>query len=467
MRPLTLLLLTTLAQVPSLAADPTWPQFRGPLSNPTAPNGRLPDHWSTTQNVEWSTPIPGRGWSSPIVAGSQIFLTAAVTDGPSKQPQMGTDYSNQYTAELRKQGLSAQEAFEKVRARDKELPHEVMLHYFLYCLDLKTGAIQWKKEFYAGRPPGGRHRKNSFTSETPVTDGKLVYVYAENLGIWAYTRSGKLRWHIDQPALPMFNEFGTGGSAVLHRNSLIVLSDNEKQQFLAAYDKHTGQELWRTNRDIKDPKAPRRSGWTTPYLWAHPLRTEIVTVGPGSTISYDLEGKELWRLNAMSYLTVPSPFAYEGMLYVDAGVSRGLFAVKPGASGDISLPDNETSNTFVAWSNPRAGTYIPTPVAYQGALYVLYDKGIFARFDLKTGQQTYKTRIDPAGAGDFTTSPWAYNGKIFCLNEEGKTFVIKAGETYELLHVNPLEEMALATPALVGDRLLVRTDSRLYSVRRK
>jgi len=152
------------------------------------------------------------------------------------------------------------------RGSSDELPHEVMLHYFLYCLDLKTGAIQWKQEFYTGRPPEGHHRKNSFTSETPVTDGKLIYIYDENLGIWAYDRNGKLRWNTKQPALPMFNEFGTGGSAVLHGEILIVLSDNEKQQFLAAYDKQTGKELWRTNRDSKDPKAPRRSGWTTPFL---------------------------------------------------------------------------------------------------------------------------------------------------------------------------------------------------------
>lgn len=451
----------------SAAADPTWPQFRGPDSNPTAPDGKLPDRWSATENVEWTAKIPGRGWSSPIVAGNTIFLTAAVTEGKSKQPQRGTDYSNEYTAELLQQGLSRQEAFDKVRERDKELPHEVMLHYFLYCLDLRTGAIAWKKEFFAGRPPGGRHRKNSFTSETPVTDGEMVYIYAANLGVWAYDLDGNEAWKMRLEALPMFNEFGTGGSSALHGNRLLILSDNEKQQFIAAYDKKTGKQLWRTDRDVKDVKQPRKSGWTTPFIWSNKLRTEIVTVGPGIAISYDLEGKELWRMSGMSYLTVPSPFAHDGMLYIDAGVSRGLYAIKPGAAGDISLEDESKSNDFVAWSDPRAGTYIPTPLAYQGGLYVLYDKGILARFDLRTGKQTYKTRIDPAGAGDFTTSPWAYNGKIFCLSEEGKTFVIKAGETYELLHVNALEEMALATPAIVGERLLVRTDSLLYSIRSK
>jgi len=451
----------------AFAADPIWPQFRGPDANPIAPDGKLPEKWSTKQNVEWSIAVPGRGWSSPIVTGNKIFITTAVTEGKSKPPQMGTDYSNEYVAELQKQGLKMPEIMAKLNERDIEMPNEVMLHYFLYCLDLKTGSTIWKQEFFTGRPPGGRHRKNSFASETPVTDGENVYVYIGNLGLWAYDLKGKQLWNTKLEANPVYLEFGTGGSAALHGNRLLILNDNEKQQFIAAFDKKTGKQLWRTDRDVKDPKAPRKSGWTTPFIWTNKIRTEVVTIGPGVCVSYDLEGKELWRMSGMSVVTAPSPFAYDGMLYLDSGQGRPVYAIKPGATGDISLKDEDRSNEYVAWSEPRAGTYITTPVAYQGGLYVLYDKGLLARFDLKTGKQTYKTRIDPAGAGDFTTSPWAYNGKIFCLNEEGKTFVIKAGDTYELLHVNALEEMALATPAIVGDRLLVRTDGHLYSIRNK
>jgi outer membrane protein assembly factor BamB len=163
---------------------------------------------------------------------------------------------------------------------------------------------------------------------------------------------------------------------------------------------------------------------------------------------------------------VPSPFAYEDLLIVDGGQGRTLFAVRAGAAGDISLKDEETSNASVAWSVPRAGTYIPTPVAYDGALYVLYDKGILARFDAKTGAMSYKERLDPE-AGAFTSSPWAYDGKIFCLSEEGKTFVVAAGKTFQLLHTNALGDMALATPAIAGERLLVRTEKALFALRQK
>jgi len=163
---------------------------------------------------------------------------------------------------------------------------------------------------------------------------------------------------------------------------------------------------------------------------------------------------------------IPTPFAYDGMLYINAGRGRSLFAIRPGAKGDISLGKDQTSNSFVAWSQERAGTYLPSSLAYEGGVYSLTETGILTRFDAKTGKQTYKTRIDPTATA-FTTSPWAYNGKLFCLSEEGQTFVIAAGEEFKLLHVNDLDDMALASPALVGERLLIRTEHRLYSIRRQ
>ncbi len=456
-----------------LAADltPTWPQFRGPAANPVGTNPQLPGKWSKTENVEWSTEVPGRGWSSPIVTANKIFLTTAITDGPSKKPQTGTEYSNEYAAELIKKGLSEKEMVEQITARDFELPAEVMLHYFLYCYDLKTGAVTWKKEFYTGHPPGGRHRKNSFTSETPVTDGKLVYVYISNLGLWAFDLKGKQIWKTPIEANPIYLNFGTGGSTALQGNQLLLVSDNQKQQYAAAFDKRTGKQLWRSNRDLgpkdKGPEMSMRSGWATPFIWTNSQRTEMVTVGPGTAVSYDLEGKELWRLSGMAVTPVPSPFSYEGMLYIDGGRGRPLFAIRQGASGDISLAKDETSNAFVAWTEARGGTYLPTPVAYQGALYSLTETGILSRIDAKSGKVSYRSRLDK-DAGFFTSSPWAYNGKIFCLSEEGKTFVVSATpDKFELLGANALDEMAQASPAMVGDRLLIRTETRLYSIRGK
>jgi outer membrane protein assembly factor BamB len=337
----------------------------------------------------------------------------------------------------------------------------------LYCLNLETGAVTWKQEFYAGHPPGGRHRKNSFTSETPVTDGAFVYVYVGNLGLFAYDLNGKQVWKTSLEANPIYLDFGTGGSAALHGNRIVIVSDNQKHQFIAAFDKTNGKMLWRTDRELKAQGiANMRSGWTTPFVWTNKIRSEIVTIGPGVAVSYDMEGKELWRLSGITPTPAPSPFSYDDLLYVDGGQGRPLFAIRAGATGDISLGKTENSNEYVVWSQDRAGSYITTPLAYDGGMYVLFDKGIVARFDAKTGKQSYKARIDP-DAWAFTSSPWAYNGQIFCQSEEGKTYAIAAGETFKLLRVNSLDEMALASPAIVGDRLLVRTETRLYSIRRR
>lgn len=444
-------------------APPEWPGFRGPVSNPAATNSRLPEQWSATSNIEWATPIPGLGWSSPIVAGKNIFLTSVTTDGKAKQPQAGSTYSNDYIAELSKQGLKGKELLDRLNARDFEMPNEVSVHYFLYSLDLDSGRVNWKREFHAGRPPGGRHRKNSFCSETPITDGKRVYVYINNLGLFAYDLKGNQVWNTPLESFPTILEFGTGSSPVLVDDLIVVVNDNEKQQFIAAFNRNTGKQVWRTNRSIHVEGSDRQTGWSTPFIWKTPARTEIVTVGPGIAISYDLEGKEIWRLGGMSAMPIPSPFAHGGLLYLNGGTNKPVVAIRPGASGDLTTPDGAKLNEFVAWVQPKAGTYLPTELAYEGGLYVLTHTGILTRFDLKTGIQSYKARVGEGG--EFTSSPWAYNGKVFFLNEEGRTFVVRAGDKFELIGSNDLGEMALATPAIVGDRLILRTEKQIYSIR--
>ena len=456
-------LFATSAQAQNLA----WPQFRGPESNPVGTHAKLAEHWSKTDNVEWSQEIPGRGWSSPIVTGGKVYLTSVTTDGKSKPPQTGTEYSNEYVAEMQKQGLSMQEIIKRVTERDIELPNEVNVHYLLYCLDLKSGKVEWSREFHKGPPASGRHRKNSFVSETPVTDGKFIYVYVTNLGLYAFDLKGKPVWNTPIEPLPIYLDLGAGSSPALAGDLVVILNDNQKQQYIAAFDKKTGKQVWRSDRDLGGSTQPvQRSGWSTPFVWKHPERTEIVAVGPEVVVSYDMAGKELWRLKGLSGTPVPTPFAYEGLLYVNGGRGRALYAIDPRAKGDISLKEGQTSNEYIVWSQPRAGTYLPSSVAYNGYIYSLTETGILSRFETKTGKQTYKTRIDPAATA-FTTSPWAYNGKLFCLSEEGQTFVVTTGDEFKLSHVNQLDDFTQASPALVGERLLIRTEHRLYSIRRK
>jgi len=447
-------------------ASSNWPRFRGPESMPVSDHPDLPDSWSKTENVEWVADVPGVGWSSPIVWGRKIFMTAATSEGPMKQPSLGTDFSNEYIAELRAEGLPPDEVNERLYARDREMPYEIVIRLNLYCYDLETGELLWERQIYRGNPRGGRHRKNSYASETPVTDGKNVYVYFTHHGLFAYDLDGKQVWTTPLEPHQTIRDFGTGASPALHGDRLFVLNDNEDQGFLAAFDKHSGKELWRKLRTVG---ARRKTGWSTPFVWENDLRTEIVTLGPGAVTSYGLDGSELWHMNRMAVVAIQSPFAWNGLLYVTSGSSGGenkpIAAIRPGGTGDITPPERENDNDYVVWYNRLAGgTYLPTPVIYDGALYVLYEKGIFARYDAETGERIYRSRIAP-GAAAFVASPWAYDGKIFALNEEGDTFVIEAGEGYRLLRVNSLEDWAMASPAIVGDRLLIRTQNHLYSIR--
>jgi outer membrane protein assembly factor BamB len=443
-----------------------WPRFRGPHSIPVSDNPKLPDRWSTTENVEWVAEVPGVGWSSPIVWGGKVFLTSATSEQKMKQPSLGTDFSNDYIAELRAEGLSPEEVNERLFARDRELPHEIVISLMVFCYDLETGTKLWEHQIYRGHPLGGRHRKNSFASETPVTDGEHVFVYFTHNGLFAYDFEGKQAWATPLEPHQTSRDFGTGASPALHKDRLFILNDNEDQGFIAAFDKRTGKELWRKNRTIE---ARRKTGWATPFVWENGLRTEVVTSGPGVIISYDLNGNELWQMKRMSGSPIQTPFAWDGLLYVTSGSSGGqnkpLAAIRPGGSGDITPAEGEDKSDHVAWYDRRAGgTYLPTPLIYDDALYVLTEKGIFSRHDPKTGERVYRSRVAP-GAAAFTTSPWAYNGKVFVTGEEGTTYVIEAGRSYRLLGTNQLDDWTLASPAIVGDRLLIRTQSRLYSIR--
>ena len=367
-----------------LANDDVWPQFRGANANPVAENANLPQRWSINDNVEWSTEIPGRGWSSPVVSGGFVFLTTTLTEGESKLPQTGTEFSNDYVRELTEQGLSQEEILEKVTNRDIELPAEVNLEYVLYCLELETGKIVWHRTYHKGKPQGGRHRKNSFTSETPVTDGKHVFVYSTGLGIFAFDFAGNQIWSQPLEAHPIYLEFGTGSSPVLVDDRLIILNDNQEKCTLSAWNKNTGEKLWEVSRDsFPERQSPLiKSCWVTPYVWKNSMRTEIIAPGALKVTSYDLDGNELWEMQGMGMGLAASSFAVGDNLLVNGGRGRPIYCIKPGAAGDISLQPSEETNEYVVWSRPRAGTYIPTPVAYDGALYVLSDNGILARLDL-------------------------------------------------------------------------------------
>jgi outer membrane protein assembly factor BamB len=425
---------------PVLAGEDNWPQFRGSRSG-VGEATNLPDRWSPTQNVAWKTAIPGKGWSSPIVWGDRIFLTAVVSDQDTKLPR---------------KGLYIQDVLGKVMPGEHQ--------WKVYCLDWKTGKILWEKTAHKGKPTSTVHVKNSYASATPVTDGKRVYAYFGNVGLYCYDMKGKELWSHPLGTYKTEMGWGPAASPVAHKGRVFVVNDNDEKSFLVAVPFQGGKEAWRVSRAEK-------SNWATPLIWKNSVRTEIVTAGKGKVRSYGLDGKLLWEFGGMSSITIPTPSAQGDLLYVSSGYvgdfwQRPIFAIRPGAAGDISLKKDEKSNKYIAWYLKFAGPYNPSPVVYDGYLYVLYDRGMVSCFDAKTGKEVYKRQRLPGGSA-FTASPVAAAGKVYCLSEDGDTYVLEAGPKFKVIAKNGLDEMSLATPAVVRDSLLIRTATKLYRIRKE
>jgi outer membrane protein assembly factor BamB len=451
----------------SSAPPASWPGFRGPTADGHAGDALLPLTWSKTENVAWVTPIPGQGWSSPIVWNGRVYLTSAISSKPFKQPSPGI-YGNDFIAEMQAQGISSAEINRRVRARDNEIPEESgEIRYMAYALDAATGKLIWEREAFKGLPSGGRHRKNTYASETPVTDGERLYVsFGENVGLFCLSLDGDVLWKKQWPAQPIYLDFGTGSSPIVHGGRVYVLQDSQIESFLTALDAKTGQEIWRTPRTSA---VSYKSSWMTPYVWTNSVRTEIVTTGHSMVRSYDLDGKELWRLSTPGRVqSTPTPITLGDVLYTgfgaqDGNASRPVFAIKAGASGDISLKTGETSNGFVAWMQPRASPYTPSGMAIGNRVYLAHDTGIMGVYAGDTGVEIYKTRLGGIGH-TFSASPVSAGSRIYFADEDGVTIVLEAGDEYKELAHNDLGEMTLASPAVAGNSLFIRTESKLYRI---
>jgi outer membrane protein assembly factor BamB len=415
-----------------------WPQFRGPESSGVADDPKLPDSWSSTKNVVWKTGIPGSGWSSPVVWGDRIFLTSVVSTVAPEVPKKGLYFGG----------------------NRENIPTDEH-RWMVYAVDWKTGKIVWEREVQRGVPASSHHLKNTYASETPVTDGERVYAYFGNLGLFVFDVDGKPVWSQRWGPFRTRYGWGTAASPVLYKDRIYVVNDNDDQSFLAALDKRTGKQIWRVERD-------EASNWSTPYLWESERGPEIVTAGTRKVRSYDLDGHLLWELGGMSSIVIPTPFAQHGLLFLASGYVgddvRPVYAVRQGARGDISLKEGETTNASIAWYERQAGPYNPSPLVYGDYYYTLLDRGIMTCREARTGREVYgKQRIDPE-ASAFTASPWASNGKIFALSEDGDTFVMQAGPEFKVLGKNSLDEMCMATPATVRGNLIIRTATKLYRI---
>jgi outer membrane protein assembly factor BamB len=417
-----------------------WPSFRGANASGVADGQHPPVTWNgeAGQHLRWKTAIPGLGHCSPTVWGDRLYLTTAIGDPKA--------------------------TFKPGQYGDVDSVDDRSVHTWkVYAIDKASGRILWERTAAQGVPKIKRHLKGSQASPTTATDGKHVIAFFASEGLYCYDVDGSLLWKSDLGVLnsgwfyDSEYEWGFGSSPILFRDRVIVQCDIGKDSFIAAYRLTDGKQLWKT------PRAEIPS-WGTPTIVEGPERVELVTNATKFARGYDPEtGEELWRLAKQSEITVPTPIFGQGLIFVTSGYRpiQPLFAIRPGAQGEISLPPDKTTSEAIAWSSPRAGPYMPTPIVYGEHLYVCSNSGMLACFDAKTGKQLYRERLAPSSG--FTASPVAADGRLYFTSEEDGVYVVKAGPEFELLAINPMPEICMATPAIADGMIFVRSQHHVWA----
>lgn len=387
----------------------SWPSFRGPQAAGIAESQHLPDRWDGKkgENIVWQKRIPGLAHSSPIVWGPRIFVTSAVSSNPSATFRPGL--------------------YGDGDASDDRSQHRWMI----YAIDKRSGKILWERIAYESQPVDKRHIKSTYASSTPVTDGRIVVAWFGSQGVHAYDVNGNFLWKVDLGHLnigaydiPTF-EWGPASSPIIWNGLVILQYDTQADSFVLALNAESGETVWKTTRD-------ELPSWGTPNVAMTSAGPELVTNASHCIRTYDPRtGKELWRLGRSSKITAPTPIFGDDVFIVASGRApeRPIFAVRPGARGDLTLPDGETRSKAIVWSRTGRGSYMPTPLIYNGLLYVLGNNGVFD----------------------------AYNVLL----------VVAAGPEFRHIATNSMGELLMATPALSDGVMYVRSSASLFAIGRK
>jgi outer membrane protein assembly factor BamB len=459
-----------------------WPQFRG-ADQSGQTKSELPTEWSAEKNILWKVKIDGTGWSQPVIWGDKLFVTSAFAPNQPKPSQRGAGGGG---GRMRGPGGfgppgGAGRGGEAGKARgdnaEKGAPEgkrrgppggfpgpdgggrrgggtgpDVEYSFDVHCLDLATGKSLWKTTAVKRKPGFSTHGTNTYASETPVTDGERVYVVIGNVGLFAFDLAGKELWKHEFKVQPTMAGWGTGSSPVLDGDRLFIQNDTDGVSYLAAHDAKTGKQLWKIDRDEK-------TNWSTPFVWKHDGRIDLVVLGKGSIVGHDpATGKSLWELKGIGARCAATPIADGSMLYLGGGGgpqgNGPLMAVKGKADGK---PE-------VVWERERSGPSMASPILVDGRLWIFDQRGgVVTCFDAQTGKDIFpKDRLK--GAAGFTSSPWAAGGRIYATDDAGQTFVVESGSVLKVLATNKLDEMTWSSPAFAGGKIYFRTMEHLYCI---
>ena len=420
-----------------------WPRFRGPAGSGIADNQPVRTDWDAAsgRGILWKTPVPGIGHSSPVVWGDRVFISTAISSaaqGHYNPKDTGIDPSK-----------------------------DVAVHEWrVIALDKNTGRVAWSRTSHRGVPKVKRHVKATQANASPATDGRVVVVSFGSEGLYTYDMHGTLLWKQDlgildpgyagQPDL----QWGFATSPIIHGDLVILQCDIQANSFIVAFNVKDGTPAWRTSRD----EIP---AWSTPVIYQGKTRTELITSGSKYYRGYDpLTGRELWRLRDDTQVKVPSPVVANDLFFLSGGNPRGrdFYAVRPTAAGDISLTAEQERGPHIAWRKTRGSPYTPTPIVYEGLLYVCNDNGVLTVYEATTGAQIYTHRIGTTNS-TFSASPVAARGHLYLASEDGEVFVLKAGRSYQLVATNRMGEPLMATPAISDGMLIVRGQQHLFAVK--
>ena len=413
----------------------SWPQWRGPLATGVAPGADPPTAWSETRNVRWKVPIPGHGSASPIAWDDRVFVLTAAPVGE------GTPTRDGFFTRLRRRFTGAVGAGS-------------VLRFAILAIDRDDGRVVWERTAVTEQPHEGRHGTGSWSAPSAVTDGEVVCAFFGSRGLYCYDMNGTLLWDRDFGDMTIRLGFGEGASPALYGDVIIVVWDHQGQSFIAALDKTTGAERWRTDRE-------EETSWTTPLVVEHAGGAQVVTSATDRVRSYDVEtGRLVWEGEGVTLNAIPTPVAADGVVYLMSGY-RGnqLYAVDlDRARGDI------TGGDAVRWSLDRDTPYVPSPVLHDGILYFTKSNaGVLSAYDAESGRRLYGPERLP-GIRDLYASPVAAGGRLYITSRDGATLVIEAGAEFRVLATNTLDDGFDASPAVVDGEIYLRGQRHLYCI---